>query len=73
MEQGQLQQHKVDDLVVIKEDHTPRLYGPLGRVTTVHPGQHGFIRAVTVKTAHDVINRTVTKTCVLPPNSYTNV
>ncbi|KAJ3649851.1 hypothetical protein Zmor_021569 [Zophobas morio] len=43
-----------------------RLYGPLGRVITVHPGLHGPIRVVTVRTAHDVINLQVTKLCVLP-------
>ncbi|XP_063911207.1 uncharacterized protein LOC135128239 [Zophobas morio] len=57
---------KVDDLVVIKEDHTPPLAWKMGRVTTVHPGQDGLIRVVTVKTANGVTKRPVVKLCVLP-------
>jgi len=41
----------VDDLVLVKEDGLPPTAWSVGRITEVHPGPDGHVRAVTVRTA----------------------
>ncbi|XP_015437897.1 PREDICTED: uncharacterized protein LOC107193036 [Dufourea novaeangliae] len=50
---------KEGSLVVLKDDHLPPLQWHLGRIETVHPGQDGIIRAVTVRTIHGSYKRNV--------------
>lgn len=39
------------DIVMIKNENTPRLTWPLGLVTEVYPGSDGLVRSVSVKTS----------------------
>ena len=48
-------------VVLIKEDHIPRLKWPLGLILDVLPGNDGKIRAVRLKTAKGIIKRPVQK------------
>lgn len=41
----------VCDLAIMRDDSMPPLKWPLVRVTAVHPGSNGFVRAVTVQNA----------------------
>ena len=43
---------KVNDLVWILKDLTPRAIWPLGRIVKTSPGKNGFVRVVKVKTAY---------------------
>lgn len=57
----------VDSLVILKEDNTPPMRWPLGRVTQVHPGKDGLVRVVSVKISSGaVVKRNITKVCLFP-------
>lgn len=56
----------INDLVMIKEDSLPATKWMLGRVIEKHPGDDGKTRVVTVKTAKNVIKRTITKIAPMP-------
>lgn len=56
----------VGDLVMLHEDHVPPLKWPMARVIEVHRGQDGFVRVVTVKTAHSEFKRAITRISPLP-------
>lgn len=53
-------------LVILKEDNTPPLHWPMGRITAVHPGPDGNVRVVTVKTQGGETKRAITRVCLLP-------
>ena len=53
------------DLVVIIDDNAPRNSWPLGRVVKTLPGPKGLVRSVLVKTKTNVIQRPITKLCLL--------
>ncbi|XP_076383911.1 uncharacterized protein LOC143261227 [Megalopta genalis] len=57
------EQHPITEgtLVLLREDNVPSMQWPLGRVLKTHPGSDGIIRAVTVKTATNVFDRSVKK------------
>jgi len=58
---------EVGDLAVLKNDNSPPLQWDLVRVTNVHPGPDGIIRAVTVQNASgSELKRPATKLAVLP-------
>uniref|UniRef100_A0A8D8QZ38 Integrase catalytic domain-containing protein n=1 Tax=Cacopsylla melanoneura TaxID=428564 RepID=A0A8D8QZ38_9HEMI len=59
-------QLQVGDVVLIQSQATPPQAWPLGRVTSLHPGQDSVTRAVTVKTQHGELSRPVSKLVPLP-------
>lgn len=59
-------QLQVGQLVVLREDDTPPMSWPLGRITTVHPGSDGVVRAAVVRTARGEAKRHANRLCVLP-------
>ena len=50
---------RLDSLVLIREDHVPKISWPLGRVIELHHGKDGIIRSVTLRTAKGVLKRSV--------------
>ena len=50
---------KLGSLVLIKEDHVPKISWPLGRVIELHRGKDGIVRSVTLRTAKGVLKRSV--------------
>ncbi|XP_072376979.1 uncharacterized protein [Diabrotica undecimpunctata] len=59
---------RIGSLVTVKEDGTEPLRWCLGRVTQLHAGSDGIVRAVTIKNNGGCFKRPVTKVCVLPTN-----
>ncbi|CAI6342683.1 unnamed protein product [Macrosiphum euphorbiae] len=58
---------EVGDLAVLKNDNSPPLQWDLVRVTKVHPGPDGIVRAVTVQSSSGAeFKRPATKLAVLP-------
>ena len=58
---------EVRDLAVLKNDNSPPLQWDLVRVTKVHPGPDGIVRAVTVRnSAESEFKLPATKLAVLP-------
>ncbi|XP_014298654.1 uncharacterized protein LOC106693840 [Microplitis demolitor] len=57
---------KVGSLVLIFEENLPPLKWALGRIVTVHPGQDGIVRVVTLKTKTGEYQRCVKKLCPFP-------
>lgn len=53
-------------MVILKEDNTPPLHWPMGRITAIHPGEDGIIRVVTIKTTHGEYKRSVKGIAPLP-------
>lgn len=53
------------DLVLIKQENSPRNHWPLGLVTETYPSPDGLVRSVTVRTAKGTYKRPITKICVL--------
>lgn len=53
-------------LVVVKQENTPPLHWPLGRIVETHPGKDGVVRVVTIKTARGTLKRPLVKLCPLP-------
>ena len=49
----------VGDIVMISEDNVSRVKWTLAKVTEVHPGKDGLIRAATIKTQRGFFNRAV--------------
>lgn len=52
---------KVNDLVLVADENTPRSLWPLGIVVDVRVSKDGLVRAVRVKTKHSELVRPVTK------------
>lgn len=57
---------KVGTMVLLKEDNSPSLHWPLGRIMEIFPGDDGVVRMVTVKTHSGVYKRSVTRVVPLP-------
>ena len=53
-------------IVILREDNVPFMHWPLGRVIKVHPGADGIVRAATVKTATNILDRGVKRLIPLP-------
>jgi len=51
----------VGDLVLLKEDNTPPLHWPRGRITELHYGSDGIARVATVRTSDKVFKRSLSK------------
>jgi len=56
----------VGAVMLIKDKNLPCNQWNLGRVTKVHPGDDGEVRAAVVKTAHGEIERATKYSCLLP-------
>ncbi|XP_024874478.1 uncharacterized protein LOC112460239, partial [Temnothorax curvispinosus] len=52
---------KPGTMVLIKNENTPPMIWPLGRITETHPGADGIIRVVTIKTSHGLTKRALSK------------
>ncbi|XP_075168994.1 uncharacterized protein LOC142241135 isoform X1 [Haematobia irritans] len=63
---GSRQNLQLNDLVLIKEDTSPPLKWPMGRIVATHPGEDGFVSVVTVRTIDGTFKRAVAKLCKLP-------
>ena len=50
---------KLGSVVLIKEDNTPKIKWPLGRVIELHPGRDELVRSVTLKTAKGTVKRSI--------------
>ena len=57
---------RLDQIVLLKEDNVPPLHWKLGRLVKLHFGRDSLVRVVSIKTKTGIIDRAVTKICVLP-------
>ena len=55
----------VNDIVLIKDESSPRNCWPLGRIVEVEPDSNGQVRTVTVKTQNSQFRRPVNKLVLL--------
>lgn len=56
---------KENDVVVIVDPTAPRNSWPLGRVVKTLPGPKGLVRSVLVKTKANVVQRPISKLCLI--------
>ena len=56
------------DLVLILHENVPRNKWPLGLVKATYPGTDGLVRSVQLKTASGLVDRPVSKVCLLEAN-----
>lgn len=56
----------VGSLVLIKDELQPPARWALARITALHTGSDGLVRAVTLRTADSTFKRPITKLCPLP-------
>ncbi|XP_026686425.1 uncharacterized protein LOC103518980 isoform X2 [Diaphorina citri] len=63
---------KINDMVLIKEEHVHPLQWAMGRVTQVFPGSDGNVRAVEVTTSNGTLRRSVVRLALLPINDCSN-
>ena len=56
----------VGDLALVKQENTPPGKWPLGRITTLHPGDDGLTRVVTLRTSNGTLSRPLMKLLLLP-------
>lgn len=57
---------KINELVLIKEDNYPPAKWCMGRVTSIHPGTDGKVRVVSLWDGHREFKRSIQKLCKLP-------
>lgn len=57
---------KLNDVVLIKEDHVPVCQWRLGRIIELIPGKDGIDRVAIIKTSHGTTRRAFSKICPLP-------
>lgn len=57
---------KVNDLVLLRNDHLPPQSWMLGRIMEIHPGRDGLVRVVSIKTIAGIFKRAITQICKLP-------
>ena len=57
---------KIGQIVLIKDENTPPLSWPMGRIIELHPGKDNIVRVVTVQTYNGQYRRAITKICLLP-------
>lgn len=55
----------IGDLVIVADDNSPRYRWPLGLITAVYPGKDNLVRTVQVKTRSRLLERPITKICLL--------
>ena len=58
---------KVDTIVIIKDEGVTRNEWPLGRIVNVHKGKDDRVRALTIRTKKNKVQRTITKIVLLLP------
>lgn len=56
---------KIDDLVLVVDDHLPPMKWLLGRVVKLYPGEDGVCRVVDIRTKNGIIKRAVSKLSAL--------
>lgn len=59
----------VGDLVLVKEENTPPMHWPLGRVVKIFPGKDGLVRVVEVFTKGKIYKRPIVKLAPLPKST----
>ncbi|XP_012234575.1 uncharacterized protein [Linepithema humile] len=57
---------QIGKLVLIRDNNLPPLKWGIGRICELHPSSDGLIRVVSLKTAGQIIQRSLPKICVLP-------
>lgn len=57
---------KVDDVVVIKEKHFPPNTWLMAKVLETYPGKDNLVRVVSLKTQNNILKRPIAKLCPLP-------
>lgn len=57
------------DIVLIVDSSAPRGSWPLGKVVEVHPDEKGLVRVVKLKTKTGILERPITKICLLLENT----
>lgn len=60
---------EIGEMVLVQDDRLSSSKWPLGRIVAVHPGNDGFVRVVSVRTATGIYKRNVTKISRLPVTS----
>jgi hypothetical protein len=55
----------VNDVVLIVDQSSPCNTWPLGRIMQVFPDKKGFVRRVAVKTSMSILERPISKLCLL--------
>ncbi|XP_071577540.1 uncharacterized protein [Temnothorax nylanderi] len=60
------QDFQINDLVILREEHTPPYQWKLGRVVELHRGRDNLVRVVSIKTMNGVTKRAISKLCKLP-------
>ncbi|GJQ68458.1 hypothetical protein Trydic_g17036 [Trypoxylus dichotomus] len=58
----------IGDLVINKDDNLPKMCWNVGRITSLHPGDDGVRRVVSVLVHGKIVKRSVQKLCKLPIN-----
>ena len=63
---GQIEQNiKVDDLVLLMDEKSPRSSWPMGKVIEAIKGRDNLVRTVIVRTKNNVLTRPITKVVLL--------
>lgn len=57
---------KIGTMVLVMDDNLPPLRWSLARISSLHPGDDGVVRVVTLKTSAGEVKRAVRKLCALP-------
>ena len=63
---------RIGNVVILKNDETPRSQWPLGRVINTFADSKGFVRSVMVKTISGNFKRPISKICVIVPDQETS-
>ena len=56
---------KPGDIVLIIDETSPRYSWPMGRIMETFPDAKGFVRRVKVKNQTNILERPITKLCLL--------
>lgn len=62
----QVEQNKVDDVVLIRDENAPRKVWPMGEVTKVELDSKGLVRSVVLTTHTTKLHRPVNKLILMP-------
>jgi len=65
-----LENLRVGDMVVIKDDNLPSNEWQLGRIDSIFPGTDRNVRVVAIRTARGIVKRPVTKVVLLPREPF---
>ena len=66
---GRKENFKIDDVVLLVDDSTPRSRWVIGKITNVYPDVHGVVRSVSVKARGNEMKRPIHKLCLIVPAS----